>query len=96
MLSAEWSGAYERDIKRLRKKHIDLDPLKEVIRLVLDNTPESTGILLRRHNMHTLVGKWSGHQECHVANAGDWLLIWSDDGVTAFFERTGTHNELFR
>ena len=32
----------------------------------------------------------------HVANMGDWLLIWSSDASYAYFERTGTHEELFR
>lgn len=41
------------------------------------------------------MGAWRGSRECHVANAGDWLVIWSDDGVTAFSRRTGSHDELF-
>ncbi len=46
--------------------------------------------------MHTLSGRWAGRNECHVANAGDWLLIWSSNAEVAFFERTGSHDELFR
>ncbi|WP_206214062.1 type II toxin-antitoxin system YafQ family toxin, partial [Adlercreutzia sp. ZJ154] len=41
-------------------------------------------------------GLWKGHRECHVCNAGDWLLIWIVDNGVAYLERTGTHNELFR
>ena len=52
--------------------------------------------LHRRHNMHTLSGNWRGRYECHVANAGDWLVIWSSNDSVAFFERTGSHDELFR
>ena len=43
----------------------------------------------RRHNMHTLSGNWRGRYECHVANAGDRLVIWSSNDSVAFFERTG-------
>jgi hypothetical protein len=25
--------------------------------------------------MHKLSGKWEGSSECHVANAGDWLVV---------------------
>ena len=46
--------------------------------------------------MHTLTGSWAGRKECHVANAGDWLVIWSSNDRVAFFERTGSHDELFR
>ena len=57
--------------------------LKEVIELVIENSPASIAVLKQRHNMHTLAGKWQGRNECHVANAG------------AFFEHTGSHDELF-
>ena len=33
--------------------------------------------------------------ECHVANSGNWLVIWSSNDEVAFFERTGSHDELF-
>ena len=45
--------------------------------------------------MHTLAGKWQGRNECHVANAGDGPVIWSCNGKVAFFEHTGSHDELF-
>lgn len=41
-------------------------------------------------------GRWGGSNECHVANAGDWLVIWCTEGQIAFFQRTGSHDELFR
>ncbi len=53
-------------------------------------------MLRRRHNMHALTRNWAGRRECHVANAGDWLVIWSSNDEVAFFERTGSHDELFR
>ena len=53
-------------------------------------------VLRRRHNMHRLSGGWAGRSECHVANSGDWLVIWSSNDSVAFFERTGSHDELFR
>lgn len=38
MLKADYSSAFQRDIKRLKKKHTDFSALKEVIRLVLEDT----------------------------------------------------------
>lgn len=95
-LAAEYSSVFQRDIKRLKKKHVDLAPLRDVMSLVLENTPEARQVLRQRHRMHTLKGEWLGSQECHIANAGDWLLIWRSDHEVAYFQRTGTHDQLFR
>lgn len=96
MLTAKFDKSFCRDLKRLDKKHIDDKPLEIVISLILENTPDSIAELKRRHNMHTLSGKWSSGNECHVCNAGDWLLIWCVAGDLAIMQRTGTHDELFR
>ena len=37
----------------------------------------------------------SGSMECHVANAGDWLLVWAQTDDQAYFQRTGGHDDLF-
>jgi mRNA interferase YafQ len=96
MLRPDYSSAFRRDIKRLQRKHANTTPLKEVIQLALENTPESLQELKQHHNMHTLKGEWLGSFECHVANAGDWLLVWRAGNGIAFFQRTGSHNEIFR
>lgn len=90
------TSQFDRDIKRLKKKHIDTGPLREVIRLIAENSPESLAELRRRHRMHRLSGAWAGSNECHVANAGDWLVIWTSNDTIAIFQRTGSHDELFR
>lgn len=46
--------------------------------------------------MHALKGAWAGSSECHVANAGDWLVIWKTGNGLAVIQRTGTHDELFK
>ena len=96
-LSADFSAAFKRDLKKNAKRRgWDLSQLEQVIDLVIENSPEAIDELRRRHNMHTLSGRWAGRNECHVANAGDWLLIWSSNAEVAFFERTDSHDELFR
>lgn len=95
-LKADFSPAFTRDLKRMAKRNWRKEDLSNVISLILANDAESLEILRQRHRMHTLKGEWKNSRECHVANAGDWLLIWSDDGTTAYFQRTGTHEELFR
>ena len=96
MLRPDYTPAFKRDTKRIIKSHRSIKPLEEVVSLILENTPESISKLKRRHNMHTLSGKWSGSNECHVCNAGDWLLIWSVKGDLAVMQRTGTHDVLIR
>ncbi len=96
MLSPEYTKTFERDVKRLKRAHRDLDPLKTAIRLVLEDSLAAREELVRRHNMHTLSGKWTGSNECHVCNAGDWLLVWAVGNGIAYFQRTGSHDEIFR
>ena len=96
MLSAQYTSKFERDVKWLTKKHYDISLLGEVIDLVLEDTKESKETLRQRHNMHSLKGAWSGSNECHVANAGDWLVIWKTGNGLAVFQRTGSHDDLFR
>ena len=96
-LTAEFSASFSRDLKKkAERRRWNLGELQKIIDLVLENTPELMEILKRRHNMHRLEGRWAGSSECHVANSGDWLVIWSSNDKVAFFERTGSHDELFR
>lgn len=92
-LFADFSSAFSRDLKKkAKRRNWDLSELQELIDLVLANTPESLEALKHRHGMHRLSGKWAGRSECHVANAGDWLVIWSSNDKVAYFERTGSHH----
>jgi mRNA interferase YafQ len=95
-LQPDFTPAFSRDVKRLNKRHVDLAPLEEVIELVCRNDAAALDELKRHHNMHALKGGWPGSNECHVANAGDWLLIWRSNESIAVFQRTGSHDELFR
>ncbi len=95
-LLAQYSPTFERDLKRLAKKHYDVERIAEVVDLILENSEESKAMLRQHHNMHTLRGVWQGSKECHVCNAGDWLLIWRVSDKIALMQRTGTHDELFK
>lgn len=86
-LTAEFSAAFSRDLeKRAARRSWNLAELQRLINLVLKDTPEATETLRRRHNMRRLSGSWAGRSECHVANSGDWLVIWSSDDKVAFLE----------
>ena len=96
MLTAQYTSKFERDVKSLVRKRCDISKLREAVNLVLEDTDSSKEILRQRHNMHVLKGAWAGSNECHVANAGDWLVIWRTGNGLAVFQRTGSHDELFR
>lgn len=95
-LIPDYTPSFQRDIKSLKRKHRDTTVLHEVIRLILENTPASQDELRRRHNAHTLKGSWAGSNECHVANVSDWLLVWRTGNGIAVFQRTGSHDDIFR
>ena len=78
MLRPNYTSRFKKDVKRLKKKHIDMIPLRNVMQLIIDDTPTAKSELKRRHN-----------------NAGDWLLIWTTSKDQAYFQRTGSHDELF-
>ncbi|MDF1489640.1 type II toxin-antitoxin system YafQ family toxin [Tessaracoccus sp. HF-7] len=92
----EYTSRFEKDVKRLKKKRANLAELRQVIRLIEADDRASRDELRRRHRMHQLKGSWDGAQECHVANMGDWLLVWQVMDGTAVLLRTGTHQEIFR
>lgn len=96
MLEQKVSPTFKRDVKRLKKKHVNTDPLKEVMFLIIEDTKASKRVLRQKHNMHALKGERIGNLERHVANVGDWLLIWCVQDGFAVFQRTGTHDELFK
>ena len=95
-LKATFMPSFSRDLKRIRKRGFDERDLLEVIGLIIENTPDSREELRRRHRMHSLKGAWKGSSECHVANAGDRLVVWRESEGIAFLQRTGTHDEIFR
>ena len=95
-LSARYVPAFAKSVKRFNKKHMDMRPHNAVLELILQNDVQSSEALRNRHNMHVLTGNQAGYKERQIANAGDWLPIWTNDGTSAYFERTGTHEEIFR
>lgn len=95
-LIASFTPSFKRDLKRIVKKHWNTDLLAQVIELIIENSSSSLRVLHQRHNMHRLSGEWVNSYECHVANIGDWLLVWRVDSGVAYMQRTGTHDDIFR
>jgi len=79
---------YERDVRRLYKKHCDLAKLVQTIETL--RTRGTAAVSQRPHKLH---GKWSRYLECHVED--NWLLIYRVDATSVCLYRTGSHDDLF-
>lgn len=93
-LRVKVTGHFKRDVKAISHSR-DTVPLHDVIDLIVQNDLASREELVRRHNMHRLSGRWAGSNECHVCNAGNWLLVWAVRDDVAVLQRTWTHDQIF-
>ncbi len=66
------TNAFDKDLKRAKKRGKNLNKLKVVIDTLSDGEP-----LDSHFRPHKLSGNWSGCWECHIES--DWLLIWIDE-----------------
>ena len=90
MLIPDPTPHFKRDVKRLQKKHYNIDALKTVLDLI---AAEDWETLERKYKNHYLQGNWQGHLECHIES--DWLLRYTIDDEYYYPERTGSHDDLF-
>ena len=90
MFAPVYTRQFERDLKRLRRGDHDLNLLKEVLAILIAGERLPT-----KFKEHQLRGVWKGRRECHIRP--DWLLIYKIDRKQnlIFFERTGSHVDLF-
>ncbi|MCI6635244.1 MAG: type II toxin-antitoxin system YafQ family toxin [Clostridiales bacterium] len=85
-----WTTQFKRDYKLAMKRHLRIDLLDDVIRML------SRGELLpEKYRDQALTGNWIGYRECHLLP--DWLLVYrvEDDILVLTLVRTGTHSDLF-
>ena len=90
----ELARGFHRDWERLTHSgRYDMAQLKAVMLLLIANDAP----LRPEWRDHALTGEWSNHRECHVG--GDFLVIYrvvaSGKDETIYFERAGTHSDLF-
>ncbi len=89
MLEIIESSIFRRDVKRIKRRGLDLAKLSEIVKLLATEQP------LPLHNRdHMLIGNFIGYRECHIAP--DWLLIYSIKEDELQLVRTGTHSDLFK
>ena len=90
MLTLITTTQFKKDLKRIRKRGLDLNSLK----FVLDTLQKQEALPLKYRD-HTLVGNYRGFRECHIEP--DWLLIYtiSNEKLILTAVRTGSHSDLF-
>jgi mRNA interferase YafQ len=88
MLRLASSGRFKRDVKRAAKRGKDVQKLREVIDLLLAETPLPT-----RYRDHPLKGNWIGWRDLHIEP--DWLLIYRIANERLELGACGTHADLF-
>ncbi|MDR0848459.1 MAG: type II toxin-antitoxin system YafQ family toxin [Propionibacteriaceae bacterium] len=86
----EYSGQFRRDLKLMQRRHLPLDELNDVLKVLLARQP-----LDAKYRDHDLSSAWTGFRECHIQP--DWLLIYKADNATHLISlaRTGSHSDLF-
>lgn len=88
MLIPVYEKQFERDVKKAIKRHKNMEKLKEIVDLLLEEKP-----LPIKNRNHKLKGNFKDYWECHVEP--DWLLIYKKTSTEIIFTRTGTHADLF-
>lgn len=90
MYAIRATNQFEKDLKRCKKRGLNLSLLEEVIELLSQN-----GSLPLKYKSHKLSGNFANCWECHIKP--DWLLIWKQDDteLLLLLLNTGTHSDLF-
>jgi mRNA interferase YafQ len=85
------TSQFKKDVKLADRRGKDLAKLKAAIDLLIDGD-----VLPSQYKDHPLRGNFAGSRDCHIEP--DWVLIYTltENDSHVRFERTGTHNDLFR
>jgi mRNA interferase YafQ len=90
MLKFETTKRFDKDMKRIAKRKLDVSRMAVVVRTLIEEKP-----LAEKHKDHELKGDYAGFRECHITP--DWLLIYAIDkgNLILTASRTGSHSDLF-
>ena len=90
MLKIMFTSRMKRDVKRMKRRGLDMEKLIAVIDTLARREP-----LPPRNRDHALTGNLSDFRECHVEP--DWLPLYQvfEDRLILSAVATGTHAELF-
>ena len=88
MIKVKFSTKFQKDVKRLKKRRVDLSLLIKTVEML-----QNDGTLPARYKAHQLAGEYSDCMECHIAP--DWILIYkiNYENNSLYLSRTGTHSD---
>ena len=89
MYTPVYTKQFTKDLKRCQRRGKNLEKFKILVRTLLSEKP-----LDPIHRDHKLSGNYVGRHDCHIE--ADWLLIYRVEADKLFFERMGTHSDLFK
>jgi mRNA interferase YafQ len=72
----------------MQRRGKDIGKFKTITNLLVNKNP-----LSQKHKDHSLIGNYANHRECHIEP--DWLLIYRIEKNIIYFQRMGTHADLF-
>jgi len=89
VLNITTTRQFRKDYKRCRKRGLNMNLLKQVIRVLATEEP-----LEMKYHDHALTGNYAGFRECHIQP--DWLLIYRIDHNVLILTvaRTGSHSDV--
>lgn len=88
MREPSYSSQFRRDVKAAQKRGKDMEKLKTLLTLLIEEKPLPTAYL-----DHPLKQNWYGSRDAHIEP--DWILIYKISGSVIRFERTGRHSDIF-
>ena len=88
MRQATFRSLCLRDLKKIKRRGWNEDPLYEVLGILMRD-----GRVSPEFKPHKLSGVYTGLWECHIEN--DWLLVYNVTNEEVVLYRTGTHADLF-
>ncbi len=84
----EYSTRFKKDARLAESRGKDLAKLWRVAGLLLNEADLPSAYL-----DHPLKGRWADRRDLHIEP--DWVLIYRIAEGVVYFERTGTHSDLF-
>jgi mRNA interferase YafQ len=88
VLTPVWSGKFKRDVRRAEKRGKDVNKLKAILILLIEEKPLPSDCGDR-----PLKGQWKGFRDLHIEP--DWVLLYRIEDGELRLARTGTHSDLF-
>jgi mRNA interferase YafQ len=88
MLRVVLTKQFVKDYRRQVRRGNHIEKLDSIMSMLIEERQ-----LPSKFRDHKLVGNFVGCRECHVEP--DWLLVYSILEGYLYFERTGTHADIF-